>query len=98
MSNTILKKCLDELAKDKPRLDYVLGMLESLYEVLGESANSRQIPSAVPNFAPAPAQMTMNAGVLQHFADAHNSNDEVTFLEARTRAALGTVKTMSDQL
>ncbi len=34
MQNTgILKKCLEELSKESPRLDYVRGMLETLIDV-----------------------------------------------------------------
>jgi len=33
MNSNILKKCIDELQKDKPRLEYILGLLESLYEI-----------------------------------------------------------------
>ena len=32
MNTSILKKCLDELSKPTPRLDYVIGMLETLIE------------------------------------------------------------------
>lgn len=31
--NTILAKCIEELKKAEPRIDYVLGMLETLVEV-----------------------------------------------------------------
>ncbi len=34
MQPTILKKCIDELSKDSPKLDYIRGMLETLYEML----------------------------------------------------------------
>lgn len=33
MNNTIIKKCLDELQKESFRKDYVIGMLETLYEM-----------------------------------------------------------------
>lgn len=32
MQNSILKKCLEELGKEPPKLDYVRGMLETLIE------------------------------------------------------------------
>lgn len=32
MSKVILQKCLDELSKESPKLDYVRGMLEVLIE------------------------------------------------------------------
>ncbi len=33
MNNNILKKALEELSKDSPKLDYVRGMLETLIEI-----------------------------------------------------------------
>lgn len=33
MSNNIIKKCIDELSKENPRQDYVIGMLETLYDI-----------------------------------------------------------------
>lgn len=35
MNTAILKKCLDELNKENPRKDYVIGMLETLIETAG---------------------------------------------------------------
>lgn len=37
MNNTILQKCLDELNKKDIRKDYVIGMLETLISMSGES-------------------------------------------------------------
>lgn len=33
MNNKILQKCVDELQKESPKIDYVLGMLESVIEM-----------------------------------------------------------------
>lgn len=33
MKNKILQKCVEELKKDTPKIDYVLGMLESVIEL-----------------------------------------------------------------
>lgn len=33
MNVNVIRKCLDELAKAEPRLDYVQGMLETLIEL-----------------------------------------------------------------
>ena len=45
----IIKKCLDELGKEQPRKDYVIGMLETLY-AFGhdepESVPGRVVPVA----------------------------------------------------
>lgn len=45
MNNNILKKCLEELNKENPRKDYVIGMLETLIDV-GGSNQTRDIPYA----------------------------------------------------
>lgn len=42
----IIKKCIDELAKPEPKLDYVRGMLEVLFE------QDTPVP-AIPQFKPA---------------------------------------------
>ena len=36
MNNSIIKKCLDELQKETFRRDYVIGMLETLYDMSGQ--------------------------------------------------------------
>lgn len=33
MNSNIIKKCIDKLKEDKPDIQYVLGMLETLYEM-----------------------------------------------------------------
>jgi len=33
MNTSLLKKCLDELSSEKPRLDYMKGILETLIEM-----------------------------------------------------------------
>lgn len=37
MNTNILKKCVDELKKETPKIDYVLGMLESVIELSGQT-------------------------------------------------------------
>lgn len=44
MNTSILKKCLEELNKENPRKDYVIGMLETLIDV-GGSNQTRDWPS-----------------------------------------------------
>lgn len=43
MNTSILKKCLDELNKENPRKDYVIGMIETLIDTQG-SNQTRDIP------------------------------------------------------
>lgn len=45
MNNSILKKCLDELNKETPRKDYVIGMIETLIET-GGANQIRDFPQA----------------------------------------------------
>ena len=42
MNTIILKKCLDELTQDKPNIDYVRGMLETLIEMQPVSEITRE--------------------------------------------------------
>lgn len=37
MQNTILLKCITELKSDKPKIEYVLGMLEAVVSMSGAS-------------------------------------------------------------
>lgn len=44
---SIIKKCLDELDKIEPRLDYLRGMLETYYELSGERAKDTVPPGGM---------------------------------------------------
>jgi len=54
-TSNIIKKCLDELAKENFRKDYVLGMLETLYETQGNPAPIHQAPTYNNFNTPSPA-------------------------------------------
>jgi len=45
MNTNILKKCIDELKKEKPEIQYVLGMLETLYEMQPQTASVSITPT-----------------------------------------------------
>ena len=50
MSSNIIKKCIDELAKPEPRLDYLRGLLEALDDSSRPTftvASSTYVPSPV---------------------------------------------------
>ncbi len=47
MSNTILQKCLAELEKDNPRIDYIRGMLETLIELQPGKEVSTQVIKSI---------------------------------------------------
>jgi hypothetical protein len=84
MNTTILKKCLDELSKDSPKLDYVRGMLETLIEIQNPILT---IPSLVipKNIVP---------GMVHTVPE---NQDEATLLDAKARAALETIKSMNTE-
>lgn len=48
MHTKILEKCLEELRKDTPRKDYVIGMLETLVEMDGGQLVTKPGAVAVP--------------------------------------------------
>lgn len=54
MHTKILEKCLDELRKDDPRKDYVIGMLETLVDMNTTSAGvvvrPHEDPLPIPEF------------------------------------------------
>lgn len=45
MNTTVLTKCLQELTKDKPNIDKVIGMIETMIE-MGGSNQTRDLPVA----------------------------------------------------
>ena len=64
MNKNILSKCIDELKKPTPRLDYVLGMLETLFELQGGDSIDRGIDRALnltpSTFIPTPINTIQN--------------------------------------
>lgn len=40
MNTSILQKCVEELKKDSPKIDYILGMLETVIEMSGNAVVS----------------------------------------------------------
>lgn len=43
MNTLILQKCVEELKKDSPKIDYILGMLETLIEMSGNAVTSTPV-------------------------------------------------------
>ena len=82
----IIKKCLDELSANTPRLDYIRGILETLLEmqpekpkdVLSNGKTTNPKPVNVGSIPTAPA-------------------DEGAILYAKARAALDTIKTLNQE-
>ena len=58
MSSNIIKKCIDELAKPEPRLDYLRGLLEALAEQINPlyiTSKDGPVPLS-PVFTPQPKE------------------------------------------
>lgn len=83
MNHSVLQKCVDELSKDNPKLDYVRGMLETLL--------SMSEPNVVTFTSTTPLP------VLGAITTAHAVSDEGSILDAKARASLETIKALSEQ-
>lgn len=88
MNTNILQKCLDELKnplKENIRVDYVIGMLETLIEMNDPLPTPKKIlPTAVTN--------SSNINLIPP-----ELRDEADILDAKARAALERVKQMSTE-
>ena len=94
MNNTaILKKCLEELSKDSPRLDYLRGMLETLVEMQNNFYISPLIPKG--------QMIETNPFAFSHGTPTTSANttelDEAAILDQQARAAIEKVKAMSTE-
>lgn len=86
MNTTILKKCLAELQSATPRLEYIEGMLETLIEMnTAGSSNGRTEDLGPSDVGSIPTPATRNI-----------PQDEAAMLEARARAAVQTIKALSE--
>lgn len=80
MTQTILKKAIDELKLATPRLDYVLGMLETLHEMGEEPISVKEYKDIV----------TFKDGYSKVSSILPTTEAEI--LDARAKAAINTVK------
>jgi hypothetical protein len=73
MNKNLLKKCIAELEKEKPNIDYLRGMLETLYEIQEPSAiiTNKNPVSPVP---PASNESFSEAEILEKEAKARLNN------------------------
>ena len=79
MNQNILQKAITELKSDKPKIDYVLGMLETLAELT----------------SPAPAVTASAAKIAPVAAGAvPQPQDEAQMLDAKARAAVEKIKSI----
>lgn len=84
MNQNILQKAITELKSPNPRMDYVLGMLETLYEMQDKPKDS---------IITLPGGRIINATELNLIP--HNA-DDASILDAKARAAIEQVKAMSE--
>lgn len=89
MNTNILQKCIAELKAEKPRIDYVLGMLETLYEM-------SEMYSVPDKYKLAPGVSTPMFQGDKGYPTA-GSADEATLIDAPARAALATIKALADE-
>ena len=82
MNTSILNKCVEELSKEDPRLDYIRGMLETLIEMAGNSKVEQR------TYAPQVVGSTPTQPTL---------TDDASVLDAKARAAIDIVKRLSAQ-
>lgn len=89
-TNSILKKCLEELLKESPKIDYIRGMIETLIEIQSPPvAVSNAI--TVPTFSHVPASPTLPTTMTVDL------QDEASILDATARLKLKEVKELTAQ-
>lgn len=96
MNTNILKKCLEELSKVRddnvgvPNISYVRGMLETLIAM-------QDIPSLITHPSLHKDAMEIaNSGIKMPMRVNGELNDEAAIMEARARAAVESIKAMSE--
>lgn len=90
MINTTLRKCLGELEKPEPNISYVRGMLETLIEMNDSNKPAREtIEQAAKN-------LPNTIGTLRAASHFEETSNEGAILEARARAAVESIKAMSE--
>jgi len=84
MNQNILQKAIQELKSDKPKIDYVLGMLETLYELgVKEEPLAVRIPQAA-----------MDDMKKMEHRGMDTPQDEAAMLDAKARAAVDKIKSI----
>lgn len=81
MNTNVLKKCLEELGKETPRLDYLRGMIETLVEMQGAVTKNEPATIGIP------ADYFETTKV-----DLNKIPDEASMLDNKARVGLGKIK------
>lgn len=89
MQINIIKKCIEELSKDTPRLEYVRGLLEALVEMQPQIYNPAPLqtpPTVPPTFGAYPTNSTKE-----------EEKDAGQILDDITRARIGDIKALASK-
>lgn len=87
MNTNILKKCLEELSKEGPKLDYIRGMLETLIE-MQESHNNIVVDNYRDNITPFAPIEPIPA----------QTKDDATILDTKAAALVAKLKAESERM
>lgn len=87
MNTTILQKCLSELEKETPKLDYVRGMLETLISLEPQQKNEVETHAL---------KKVVESGQLYNIP-ARDSHDESSILDGVATAKLEQIKRVASQ-
>lgn len=86
MPTNILQKALDELGKESPDISYVKGMLETIIELQDKATNADQLNAQL-RIKSAQATTTQS----------NEHVDEGALLDARAKAAIESVRKLTDK-
>lgn len=64
MNTKILQKCITELKTEKPKIDYVLGMLETLMEMTGKEPEVAPKHTDIAKAVQVPAKVDYEPGII----------------------------------
>lgn len=91
MNSSILQKCLEELKAEEPDISYVRGMLETLIAV-DAGSSSDKTNFGMPKIISYPVPTAVSPNISQSKTE---PMDEAAILDARARAAIETVKSLT---
>lgn len=81
MNPNILKKCIEELSSEKPKLDYVRGMLEVLYDICNNNTPKTVLKGPGLNISDNNLTPVGSEGIIKNTDD--RSSDLPTFSKGR---------------
>ena len=84
MNTQILQKCIEELKQDKPKIDYILGMLETVVAM-----SNNVLPTYPPIYSN--PNGTGGNGIGYPPPTVYNKSDEESFTEKYLNGPIGTI-------